>query len=154
VARRLDLCHGALMRARLAVISSFGLALALVACSAGNTSNYVGAARAAAFGVGAAAVHRAATGYCWGDCVAGTFCNRDTGLCERAPEEQETLPPRPGPSVSAGAELNEPTVAPASSCDHLCRSDETCVLDPRGDVTCEPKAGVEVPPLPAPLPHE
>jgi hypothetical protein len=146
-----DLCHVPEVRIRLAVLSSSVLALALLACSGGSSNNYVGAARAAAFGVGAAAVHRAATGYCWGDCVAGTVCNRDTGLCERAPEEQETLAPMPPPSASAA---DAPAVAPASSCDHLCRSDETCVLGLRGDVTCEPKAGVELSPAPASLPPD
>lgn len=151
MAGRLDVCDGSAVRPRLALISTLGLAL--FACSARNRANYVGAAGATAFGVGAAAVNRVVTGDCWADCVAGTVCNRDTGLCERAPEEEETRGPMP-PPASAVAGPSAPAVTPSSSCDHLCRSDETCVLGPRGDITCEPKAGVELSPAPAALPQE
>lgn len=62
------------------------LALGLLACGGASSSNdYAGAVGTAAMGVAGAAVHRAATKGCFGQCLSGTLCNRETGLCERMP---------------------------------------------------------------------
>jgi hypothetical protein len=81
------------MSARL-LVASFGLTL--LACGpAGQTSGRYGGPgyAAAAVGVGAVgAVASRAAGGCYAQCIAGTHCNRATGLCVSHAE------PHPGPA--------------------------------------------------------
>ena len=126
------------------------VALPLVSCGARNASNYTEAARAAAFGVGGAAVSRAVNDACWGDCVMGTICNRKTGFCEQAPEPDKR--PAAPPAVSASAvsasaasasaappRRPDPVPLPDATrvCSPPCAADERCVPDARGENVCE-----------------
>ena len=74
---------------------------ALTACGSSGRYGTPGYA-AAAVGVAAAgaAVNRAAGG-CLAECVAGTHCNRATGLCEGG--EGAPLPASPAPTSAAPA---------------------------------------------------
>jgi len=122
------------------------VALPLVSCGARNASNYTDAARAAAFGVGGAAVSRAVNDACWGDCVMGTICNRKTGFCEQAPEPDKRPAAPPAVSASAASASAAPPRSPAPVplpdptrvCSPPCATDERCVPDARGENVCEP----------------
>jgi hypothetical protein len=63
------------------LLSVASTALPLASCGGG--SEYRDAAGGLAVMTAATAVHRAATGDCWGRCSPGYSCNRESGFCER-----------------------------------------------------------------------
>jgi hypothetical protein len=123
---------------------ALSLALAGPACSSQNKSNYALAGVAIAAAVTEAAVQRAVTGSCWGQCEYGTRCDEKAGLC--VPVESWTGPAPPPPLPSASAATPEPD----DSCAGYCLEDERCVLVPNGDVDCVPKKSGDRTQKPAP----
>ncbi len=127
------------MGRRRAVAVSCGLVLLVGACSSQNKTNYAHAGVAIAAAVTEAAIQRAVTDSCWGQCEYGTRCVEKTGLC--VPVESWTGPPPPPTAPPATA---TPGVAD-DSCAGYCLEDERCVIVPNGDVTCEPKKAAGAP---------
>jgi hypothetical protein len=65
--------------------AALGVPVLLLAACGGSRNDYGGAVGTAAFGMAGAAVHRVTTKGCYGQCLSGTRCNTETGLCERMP---------------------------------------------------------------------
>lgn len=82
-----------------------------LAVSACGDSNYQRAAVGTGVAVAAVAVHRAITGYCWGQCRSGLVCNEKKGVCE---------PGECAPACSAGSH---------------------CTRTVHGDLLCTPDTG-------------
>ncbi|MFT3773863.1 MAG: hypothetical protein QM820_51495 [Minicystis sp.] len=100
------------MSLRLAALAfPLTIVAALAACQSSGryaSPGYVGTVTGAA--VAGAAVNRAAGG-CWAQCIAGTVCNKATGLCE-GPEVKPS--PAPGAVKQATASGKRPAMATAS----------------------------------------
>ena len=126
-------------------------ALVALLVSACAKEQAIAAGATAAIAVAAAAAHRAATDYCWGNCSHGYVCDRKTGECV-LPEELEDDPAAASSAAYDGSCIQEddgrtvcpddpPTpasAAPADPCRGLCAESEQCVLD-AGVADCAPK---------------
>jgi hypothetical protein len=97
------------------------LLISAVGCAADVSANKgAGAATAVGFGVGAAAIHRAATGGCWADCRPGLVCDRGSGTC--IPYEPSSSLTATRPVASSAAE----TSIADDPCKGLCLRGERC----------------------------
>lgn len=101
-------------------LAAFGLAALVlsVSCTDRTANTAAAAAGAAAMHVGLTAVHRGATGDCWGACAYGTVCNHETGMCDPMPEDQGRVasPPVVAPGGSAAATAPPAPPPPPPSC--------------------------------------
>lgn len=68
------------------VAGSMAAALALVGCKGADSGQIAAAAITVGAAVAAAAINRAATDECWGNCTHGTMCDPESGQCIPIPE--------------------------------------------------------------------
>lgn len=94
--------------------------LALAGCKGADTGQIAAAAITVGAAVAAAAIHRAATDECWGNCSHGTMCDPASGRCVPIPETPGRVP------------LGEERWYPCDPARFECGPDEWLVCDEGG----------------------
>ena len=88
------------------------LLLVVTACSGASkkTNTYAGAGVTAGIAVAAAAINRAATDECWGNCLHGYLCDKVKGVCVPAGELEVKPPYEPDPEEDRCVEEDDGSV--------------------------------------------